>query len=195
MLRVNPRGRDRGAVKQEGKRKVKGLVEVADFFLLGFEVVVIGMGQNKIQDEEPGADQFVGETTAVAEIVLLDGHVEGPCKEVVDQRVPSQSGSPYMTVLQGFHGQAGAHTSSIDPGKIEELPLGEVPRVGGNEVEEARFGRGVTVSLDGLDVFGTNAHRERMSSMISGSAIARRRRTASSAKAYRVNPARALSAI
>ena len=70
---------------------------------------MFGMGQNKVQDEEPGADQFVGETTAVAEIVLLDGLVEGACKEVVDQRVPSQSGSPYMTVRQGFHGQAGAH--------------------------------------------------------------------------------------
>jgi hypothetical protein len=69
-----------GSVRQEGKRKVKGLVEVADFFLLGFEVRVIRMGQNKVQNEEPGADQFVGETTAVAEIVLLDGLVEGACK-------------------------------------------------------------------------------------------------------------------
>src|SRR5260370_35230606 len=98
-----------------------------------------------------------------------------------------------MTVRQGFQGQAGAHTPSIDPGKIEELPLGEVPGVGGDEVEEARFGRGVTVSLDGLDVFGTNAHRERMSCIISGSAIAGRRRTASAAKPY--HPARALPAI
>src|SRR5260370_28819337 len=93
-----------------------------------------------------------------------------------------------MNVRHGFQGQAGAHTPAIDPGKIEELPLGEVSGVGGDEVEEARFGRGVTVSLDGLDVFGTNAHRERMACIISGSAIAWRSRTASSAMGYRLNP-------
>src|SRR5260370_35842730 len=124
------------------------------------------MGQNKVQNEEPGADQFVGETTAVAEIVLLDGLVEGACKQVVDQRVPSQSSRPYMIVRQGFPGQADAHTPSIDPGEIEELPLGEVPGVGGDEVEEARFGGGVTVPFDVRDGFITNAHRERMACML-----------------------------
>src|SRR5712692_3649204 len=53
-----------GSVRQEGKRKVEGFVEEADFVLLGFEVVVFVMGQNKIQDDEPGAEQFVGESTA-----------------------------------------------------------------------------------------------------------------------------------
>ena len=156
---------------------------------------MIGTGQNKVQNQKPGADQFVGKTAAVAEIVLLYRLIEVACEQVVDHCVTGTPGSPDMAMLQGLPRQAGAHASAIDPGKIEELLLREVPGMGGDEVQEARFGPGITVPLDSLDVFGTDAHRERMSCMISGSAIAGRRRTASSANAYRVNPARALSAI
>jgi hypothetical protein len=134
-------------------------VEVAKFFVLGFQVVVIGMGQNKVQDQEPGADQFVGKTAAIAEIVLVDGRIKGAREEVVDQGMTREPSSPDVAMSEGFSGQAGAHTPAIDPGKIEELLLGKVPGMGGDEVKEPRFGRGITVALDGLDVFGTNAHR------------------------------------
>ena len=51
-------------------------MKVVDFVVLGFKVVVIWMGENKVEDQEPGADEFVGKTAAVAEIILLDGFVE-----------------------------------------------------------------------------------------------------------------------
>jgi hypothetical protein len=144
---------------------------------------VIRVGQNKVQDQEPGADQFVGQTAAIAKIVLLDGLIEGACEEIVDQGMTSESGCPNVAVVVGFDGQARAHAPSIDPGKTEELLLGEVAGMGGDEVKEACFGRGITVPLDSPNVFDRSAHRERMACMISGSAIAGRRRTASSAKA------------
>ena len=158
-------------------------MKVAKFFLLGFQVVVIGLVKNKIQDQEPGADPFVGKMATIAKIVLVDERIKGACEQVVDQGMTREPRSPDVAMSKGFGGQAGAHTPAIDPGKIKELPLGEVPGMGGDEVNEPRFGRGITVAFDGLDVIGTNAHSERMSCMISGSARAGRRRAASSAKA------------
>jgi hypothetical protein len=86
-------------VGQKAKRKAEFLVEVTDFFVLGFQVLVIRVGQNKVQDQEPGADQFVGQTAAIAKIVLLDGLIEGACEEVVDQGMTGESGSPNVAMV------------------------------------------------------------------------------------------------
>jgi hypothetical protein len=55
-------------VRQKGKRIAKLLMEITDFFVLGFQIVEVGMGQNKVENQEPGADEFVGKPTAIAEV-------------------------------------------------------------------------------------------------------------------------------
>ncbi len=57
-------------------RKAKLLVEVTDFFVFGFKIVEVGMCQDKVQNQQPGADEFVGKAAAVAKIVLVDGSIE-----------------------------------------------------------------------------------------------------------------------
>ncbi len=43
-------------------------------------------------------------------------------------------------MFESFSGEGGGPALRIDPGKSEELLLGEVAGMGGDEVEEARFG-------------------------------------------------------
>ncbi len=40
--------------------------------------------------QNPERYKFVGQTAAIAKIVLLDGLIEGACEEVVDQGMPSR---------------------------------------------------------------------------------------------------------
>ncbi len=57
---------------QEFFRDVQLLAEVVQFVVLGFEVFVLQMRQNKVQGNEPRANVFEGMGTAVAKVFPVD---------------------------------------------------------------------------------------------------------------------------
>src|SRR5260370_3507257 len=136
-----------GPVRQKGMRKAKLLVEVADFFVLGFEVVEVGMGQNEVQDQQPGADEFVGKAAAIAGIVLVYGFIEGAREEIVDQGVTGEPGGSDVAMFESLDGQAAGPDRASDSGQAGEQLLGEVARAGGAQEEEGPLGGGVRVAL------------------------------------------------
>ena len=68
-------------------------------------------------------------------------------------------------------------------GVAKELVTREISRVGGDEVQEGGFRWVVAEALNRCDVFRLGVHSEKISCMISGSAIAGRSLAASLAEA------------
>jgi len=61
--------------RENRQRQAQVLVKVADLFSFGFEVRLVGMGQNEVENEQPGVDELVRLAAPVAEIILVDGTV------------------------------------------------------------------------------------------------------------------------
>ena len=84
------------------------------------------VGQNEVQEDQPGAHEIERVLFAVAEVVLLDLTVDASGKEVVDgtsAQVVADSGVP---LLEKFLGKRGVTFPVSDSCKSKELFQGEV---------------------------------------------------------------------
>ena len=56
-------------------RHAELLVEVGDFLGFGFEIQT-GMGQNEVQNQQPGSDQFTRKAAAIAQVIAVESAVD-----------------------------------------------------------------------------------------------------------------------
>src|SRR5713226_10207045 len=70
------------------------LAEVVDFLGFGFEILQAAVGQNEVQNQQPGPDQFTRKAAAIAQVIAVESAVDFARKEVEDRCPVSASGSP-----------------------------------------------------------------------------------------------------
>src|SRR6266567_9223602 len=69
------------------------LAEVGDLLGFGFEIFQARMGQNEVQNEQPGLDQFTRKAAAIAQVIAVESAVDFARKEVEDRCPVSASGA------------------------------------------------------------------------------------------------------
>src|ERR1700747_1865528 len=94
-----------------------------------------------------------------------------------------------MPESQQFFGEPARDPALFDTREAKKLPLGKVSGMRGHKIQELSLGAGITIALNGGEVFWRDVHSDKISCMISGSCIAGRSRAASSANAYMAKPA------
>ena len=52
------------------------VAEVGNFIGFGFEIFQARMGQNEVQNQQPGADQFIGKAAAIAQVIAVESAVD-----------------------------------------------------------------------------------------------------------------------
>ena len=57
-------------------RHAELLAEVGDFLGFGFEIFQAGMGQNEVQNQQTGSDQFIGKAAAIAQVIAVESAVD-----------------------------------------------------------------------------------------------------------------------
>src|SRR5712664_1449615 len=73
--------------RQEFFREGQLLAEVVQFVVLGFEIFVLQMRQNEVQDNEPRANVFEGMSTSVAKVFPADRSVQDAGEYVVHETI------------------------------------------------------------------------------------------------------------
>ena len=169
-------------------------MEECNFVRFGFEVFMMKVVEDKIQDQEPRTNQIVREPPAIAEIIFVDGAVNQSGVEVINGRVVPIAGGAAMPEPEKFLCESARRAAAFHVRKTEKLALGEIPGMSGNEVEELSLNAGVAIILNLREMFRWDIHKDKMSSMISGSCMAGRSRAVSSARAYMAKPALAFAA-
>lgn len=139
------------------------VAEEMNLFLLGFEEVIFGVLQDKVQEHEARADVIKGMPAAVAEVILFDGLVDGPGKEMKNRTGAHVIANGGVRVFQKLQRERGSTLPPAGTSKGEELTHGEVARVGGDDIEEARLGFRVAQDGNLLDMGGWKVHGDQMS--------------------------------
>jgi len=70
------------------------IAEVGDFLGFGFEKFQARMGQNEVQNQQPGSDQFTRKAAAIAQVIAVESAIDFARKEVEDRCPVSASGGP-----------------------------------------------------------------------------------------------------
>ncbi len=169
------------------------LPEVGDFLGFGFEILQAGMGQNKVQNQQPGLDQFTRKAATIAQVIAVESAVDLARKEVKDRRPVSTSGGPNVAEPDTLAGELVNVPALRGARVIKKLVHGEIAGVRGDEVEKTGFLLVVAEINESREMCRTG-HSDRMSNIISGSDMAGRSRAASSGSAYIANPVWALAA-
>jgi hypothetical protein len=60
-------------------------VEISDSVGLGFEVLTIGIGQNEIENQQSGSDDFLRQLSAIAQVVFVIRSVNVALEEMKNQ--------------------------------------------------------------------------------------------------------------
>ena len=147
---------------QSGEWKAHLTGEVIDFVGFGFEVIFVGMGEDEVQNHQPGVDHFRGLAPPVTEIILVDQVVNLAREEVVDVGVFGVGGSAGMAELKDFSGQAVHEGPWAVVGEVEILALREVAGVRGHEIEEVSLSVGITEVADGAQMLWADVHSQQI---------------------------------
>jgi hypothetical protein len=120
--------------------------------LLGFEVLVLLIGEDEIEQEKPGFDEFNGMSAAVTQVLSSDLRIERFRKEMVDPtRTFILAPVDVPTAFQLF----GKVIGPISPPRATEaeiLTRHKVAGMRGDNVKEAGFDFGVTEGLQSGDM-------------------------------------------
>ena len=57
-------------------RGCQELAKVGDFLGFGFEIFQAGMGQNEVQNQQTGSDQFIGKAAAIAQVIAVESAID-----------------------------------------------------------------------------------------------------------------------
>src|SRR5579884_964755 len=166
----------------------------ADLVLLCFEIFMVPGGDDEIEQQKAGADEFRRVPPAIAEIFALDQSVQSLGKEMIDTTEIQVLAPRGVAVSFDLSDQVLGALPPTGSGERDELAGEEIAGVRGHNVEEARLVRGVAESLNGLDVLIGDFHRDRISAVSSRSSRMRRSRSASPRGVYKEKPARTFSA-
>src|SRR5579885_1851621 len=116
----------------------------ADLVLLCFEVFVLWVSDDEVEQQESGADELRRMAPSVAKIFALDQAIQGLGKKMVDATQIEVLAPSGMTASFDLASEALVPLPPTGLGESDELPRDEIAGVGGHNVEEARLVRGVT---------------------------------------------------
>ena len=102
--------------------------EVGNFLGFGFEIFQAGMGQNEVQNQQPGLDQFTRKAAAIAQVIAVESAVDFAREEVEDRCPVSASGSPNVAQSDTLAGEL-VHVPALRGARvIKKLAQSEVAR-------------------------------------------------------------------
>lgn len=129
--------------------------EIPDLVLLGFEVIVLLVGQNEAQSQESCFDERKLVLAAIPDVLLANGGIDLSRKQVIHPGILPIDLGRSVFISEEFSGKRIGTVSALGGGKIQILLCGEIARVIGDDVNEAGFGLGVAELCEGMDiVFG-----------------------------------------
>jgi hypothetical protein len=82
-------------------------VRIADFFGLGFEVALVGVGEDKVENEKSSLNKFLGVVPLVAQVLSVDGAIQPPRTKVVNVGVIGTLGDAKMLAFESFGYETG----------------------------------------------------------------------------------------
>src|SRR6266404_709982 len=112
--------------------------KVGDLIVLGFEIPVIEMPKDKIQNRQFRAHMLDGMFATVAKMFPANGSIDQARKQVIDTTVSEEHTGRGMTFPQDLLSERQASLSALVTCKRQVLARREVSRVRGHEVQESR---------------------------------------------------------
>src|SRR5579859_3499278 len=139
----------------------------ADFVGFFFQILLIDVGQDKVQNKQFGEclDCAVISTRfTVAGVFLAEGGVDGPGEEMINVQIAPLIKVIFdMLVSSSFGHEIGHAATPGNSDEVGKLPLQEEAGVRGNEIKELAFTVGVSVPSQCFELLCADVHNERMS--------------------------------
>ncbi len=126
---------------------------------------------------------------AVADVLAVDLAVETAGEQVIDGSAFWKTFGPGVALGLKFVPEEGRALAPMGVGEGEKLACHKVAGMCRYDVEKAGLGFGVAESFQGIEMGGCNVHSVRIPAVISRSSRTRRKRDASSERAYIEKPA------
>src|ERR1700722_4814343 len=159
---------------------VQSSAKEADFFRLGFKVLIPLIQEYEIEDGNAPFDEVEFVLPAVAKVLLFDLAIEPSREKVIDDAALWKALHTCMSFGFELAPESRGSLAPMSAGERKELAGGEVAGMRGNDVEKARFHFGVAESLESIEMGRGDIHSVRIRAVISRSSRTRRKRDASS---------------
>lgn len=128
------------------------LLEKLEFFLLGFEVLKIGAGQDEVANQQPRPDEIGGVGSMIPKVLLADQIVNLPRCKLEDVGLMTVLGCLGMMLSEQFGRKSMNKTALGLVGEAEELVTCEVSGMGGGQIQKTSLLPGVTKLLQHVGV-------------------------------------------
>jgi hypothetical protein len=109
-------------------------LKIPDLIRLAFQIIVIEMLQNKIENGEARFDEFKGVASPIANVLFLNGFINRFERELIDVAVVLERYLLEMMLLRSSFNKGMDCPSGFVLDQISELPLGEIPGVRSHDV-------------------------------------------------------------
>src|SRR6266849_9743121 len=152
----------------------------ADFFWLGFKVLIPLVQENEIEHSDAPLDVFDFVFPAIADVLAFDLAIEATGEEMVDRSALRKAFGSGVFPGVKFAPEGGRALAPMGTGEREKLASREVAGMRRHNVEKAGFCFRVAESLESIDMGGGDGHSVRIPAVISRSSRTRRKRDASS---------------
>ncbi len=155
--------------------------EKPNLLRLRFEVLVVRMSENEIENGEAPLDEIEFVSSAITDVLAFNLSVEPAREHVIDNAALRKALDPDVPQALQFRPKASRSLSPMSPREFQKLPCDEVPRMRGHKVKKASLFFVVAEGNESFEMSLGNLHRERISAVRSRSLRMRRSRGASSA--------------
>ncbi len=161
-------------------RDLQFIAEKADFFGLGFKVLIPLVQENEIEHCDAPLNELDFVFAAVANVLAVDLAVETAGKQMVDRSALWKAFGPGVTLGLKFVPEDGRALAPMGVSEGEKLACNKVAGMRRYDVEKASLRFGVAESFQRIEMGRRNVHSVRIPAVISRSSSTRRKRDASS---------------
>src|SRR6266404_1873005 len=133
--------------------------KVGDLIVLGFEIPVIEVSKDKIQNRQLRAHVLDGVLAPVAEMFPTNGSIDQARKQVVNAAVSEKHTGRGMTFSQDLLGKRHGLLAGLGTCKRQVLAGREISRVQGHDIQESGFVLGVAKAAEVLDAGFPEVHK------------------------------------
>ena len=159
---------------------VQSPAKEADFFWLGFKVLIPLIQENEIEHSDAPLDVFDFVFAAIADVLAFDLAIEAAGEEVVDRSALWKAFGSGVFPGVKFAPEGGRALAPMGAGEGEKLARHEVAGMRRHDVEKAGFCFGVAEGFESIEMGRCDVHSVRIPAVISRSSRTRRKRDASS---------------
>src|SRR5271156_627221 len=144
--------------------------------------------ENEIEHGDAPLNELDFVLAAIANVLAVDLAVETAGEQVIDRSALGKAFGPGVTLSVKFVPEKGGALAPMGVGEGEKLSSNKVAGMCRYDVQKPGLRFGVAESFQGIEMCGCNVHSVRISAVISRSSRTRRKRDASSGRAYTEKP-------